>query len=304
MIQTERYGPVIALRMARRLLGKPFYWTTAYWLDGLLIDTGPAVTARELVRVLEKIGVSQIALTHGHEDHIGGLAALRERFPNVPVYASARTIPFIEAPERLGMQLYRRMVWGTPAAVQGATPLEEVGDVLRTPGYTLRAVETPGHCRDHVAYLEPHERRLFSGDAFIGGRDRTWAPEYDLFGVLSSLRALASLRPEQLFPGSGNVRRNPQDDLKAKIEYLEELAAQVAELEAQQVESATIAARLLGSDWRMAFWTQGHFSALHLVEACRSYNAFLAPASPPANRRRGVVRVAGARKATTDRSGG
>ena len=39
MIQVEQHGSVTVIRMARALLGRPLYWTAAYWLDGLLIDT-------------------------------------------------------------------------------------------------------------------------------------------------------------------------------------------------------------------------------------------------------------------------
>lgn len=278
MIQVEQHGPVIAIRLARGFLGRPLYWTTVYWVDGLLIDSGPAVGARDLLRVLEQVEVRQIAITHGHEDHIGGLAALRRRYPDAPVYASRRTADLIRDPAALGMQFYRRMVWGAPAPLEGVTALDAVDDRITTRNYRLRAVETPGHSPDHVAYFEPRLRWLFAGDAFIGGRDRTWAPEFDLFAVLGSLQMLVSLEPARLFPGSGNVRRNPVPDLLDKINYLTELAAAVGKLDAAGVSSAEIAALLLPDDRRMAFWTQRHYTAVHLVEACRSYNALMAPA--------------------------
>ena len=81
MIDIQQHGSVTAIRMARTFLGRPLYWTTAYWLDGLLIDSGPPCLAGELVRVVEQLGVEQIVVTHGHEDHTGGLHALRRRFP-------------------------------------------------------------------------------------------------------------------------------------------------------------------------------------------------------------------------------
>lgn len=278
MIQVEQHGPVIAIRLARRFLGRPLYWTTAYWVDGLLIDTGPAVAVYDLLRVLEQVQVRQIAITHGHEDHIGGLAALRRRYPDAPVYASRRTIEFIRNPAALRMQFYRRVVWGVPAALEGATPLDATDDQVATRYYFLRAVETPGHSPDHVVYFEPRLRWVFAGDAFIGGRDRTWAREFDLFATLGSLQTLASLQPERLLPGSGNVRRNPVPELLDKINYLTELAAAVGELDAAGKNSAEMAALLLPSDARMAFWTQQHFTAVNLIEACRSYNALMAPA--------------------------
>ncbi len=276
MIQVEQYGPVIAIRMARRFMGKPLYWSTAYWMDGLLIDTGPAATAAELVRVLEQVPVTQIALTHAHEDHIGGLGALRKRYPDIPVFAAERALPILQDPTQLQMQLYRRLVWGSPTPVERIVPLNEVADVVRTPRFALRAVETPGHSRDHISYFEPVQRWIFSGDAFIAGRDRSWAREYDLLGVIGSLHTLAGLEIERLFPGSGNVRRSPTNDILDKIAYLLQLARDVERLEAAGMRAEAIATQFFGKDDdNLSFWTQRQFSALHLVEACRSYNAIL-----------------------------
>ena len=117
MIHVEQHGPVLAIRMARSLFGKPLIWTTAYWVDGLLIDSGPLCTASELVRVLRHVQVDQIAITHAHEDQIGGLAEVRRRYPHAPIHAFRRTTPLIEEPSRIPMQRYRRLIWGEPQPV-------------------------------------------------------------------------------------------------------------------------------------------------------------------------------------------
>lgn len=277
MIQVDRHGPVIAIRMARRFLGKPLYWCAAYWVDGLLIDSGPAGTAHELLRVLAQAPVEQIAITHAHEDHIGGLAALRKRYPQARIYAPALSLPLIADPAQLKMQLYRRLVWGTPDPVDGVTPLDEVEDQIHSANYLFRAVETPGHSRDHVVYFEPRHRWVFSGDAFIGGRDRTWAREFDLFGVIGTLQTLVSLDAERLFPGSGNVRRAPTTDILDKINYLSQLAREVGRLTESGMNSAAIAAQIFPKESNFSFWTQGHYSAIHLVDACLSYNSLFVP---------------------------
>ncbi len=280
MIHVEQHGPVTALRMARSFLGRPLYWTAAYWVDGLLIDAGPRCTGDELVRALERLPVKQVAVTHGHEDHIGGLAAIRARYPDIPIYVARRTLPTVEEPARLDLHFYRRLVWGRPRPVANLTVLDEVGDVVRTPSYTLRVIETPGHSPDHVSFYEPAQRWLFCGDAFIGGLDRSWAPECDLFGVISSLHTLDSLRPERLFPGSGTVRRTPRPEIHEKIAYLTRLSAEVAKLDAAGFTIPAMVDSLFQREPPMRFWTAGHYSAANLIEACRSYNALLAPALP------------------------
>jgi glyoxylase-like metal-dependent hydrolase (beta-lactamase superfamily II) len=287
MIDVEQHGSVRAFRMARSLFGRPLYWTAAYWVDGLLIDTGPACTAHQLVRLLAGTPVHQIAITHAHEDHIGGLHLLRRQYPNAPIYAPRQAIPLIEDPDKIEMQPYRRLIWGTPMACEGVCSLDEVDDRIRTPEFLLRAIETPGHSRDHVSYFEPRFRWLFSGDAFIGGRDVAWAPEFDLFAVVSSLRTMASLRPERLFPGSGSIRRTPLPDLHGKIAALIQLAQEVDRLEGSGCSTPEMVEMLFHGEPRIKFWTIGHFSAANLVEACRSYNAIVKPldveqpATPP-----------------------
>ncbi|MBX3001519.1 MAG: MBL fold metallo-hydrolase [Caldilineaceae bacterium] len=269
MIHIHQHGSVTAIRMARTFLGRPLYWTTAYWLDGLLIDSGPARLAHELVRVIGDLPIEQIVLTHGHEDHIGGLHHLRQQFPNVRIYAAPQTIPFIQDPDLLYLQLYRRFLWGTPKAVEQVEPLPLH---IETSQFTLRIVETPGHSRDHVSFFEPKYRWLFSGDAFIGGKDRSWAREYEMFGVISSLRTLASLRPERIFPGSGNVRRSALNELHGKIGQLLTLCQEVARLDGMGLPTAQIVDRLVDGESAMRFWTGGHFSGAHLIQACRRYN--------------------------------
>jgi hypothetical protein len=145
----------------------------------------------------------------------------------------------------------------------------------------LRVIETPGHSRDHVSYFEPNFRWLFCGDAFIGGRDIAWAPEFDMFAIVSSLRTLATLRPERLFPGSGTVRRTPLPDLLGKIGDLIQLAEKVQKLDAAGRSTAEIVAMLFGGEPGIHRWTFGHFSAANLVEACRAYNDLTATAPRP-----------------------
>jgi len=249
-------------------------------VDGLLIDTGPRCAAPQLLRILHQLPVEQIVITHGHEDQIGGLSAIRQHFPAARIYAAMRTLPYLEDPTRLRLQLYRRLLWGVPDPSTDVATLDTVNNQLKTTTYTFRVVETPGHTPDHITLFEPTQRWAFSGDTFLYGRDETWVRESDLFGVISSLRTLDSLHPERIFDGTGRVSRIPRPELHEKIGYLVRLAREVAQLEAAGVSVPEMVTRLFSREPSANFWTFGHMSAINLVEACRNYNAIFTATDP------------------------
>lgn len=277
MIHIERHGPVMALRMSRSFLGRPLHWTAGYWIDGLLIDTGPLCTAEGLAQILEQLHLDQVVITHAHAEQTGGLAVIRQRYPDVPIYAPMRSLPLLKDPTQLKLQLYQRLVWGTPNPIDDICGLDDLDNVVKTPGFTFRVLETPGHTKDHVSLFEASRRWLFCGDTFVGGRDDAWMPEVEMFGIVSSLRSFASLRPERMFPGSGNVRRTPLPEIHQKIRQLVKLAQEVGKLESVGLTTPEIVACLFKEEPRITFWTSGHYSTANLVEACRSYNAVFSP---------------------------
>lgn len=284
MIQLEEHGSVLAIRMARAFLGKPLAWATAYWVDGLLIDTGPACAARDLLRILQKLDVQQIAITHTHEDNIGGLAAVHAAYPRARIYASSYALTTLAHPNRLHLQWYRRLAWGLPQSVTDVVALEAVENVIVSPNYRFRAVETPGHTRDHISFYEPRQRWAFCGDAYTPNYIRTWPREADLFGVVSSLRTLADLRPERLFPSGAAVRRTPLPEIHAQIGLYVRMARDVAKLEKAGRSTPQIAQELFGGEPRAPVWTEHHLTVHNLIEAVRNYNALVEPYPQPPGR--------------------
>lgn len=122
---------------------------------GVLID-GNQVLDPLLERIeRDGIDITHILLTHHHEDHVMSNAFYRERFPGVPF---------------VGHQ-------GTDD-VLGAGTLDVIladGDAVETGGLAFRALDTPGHCQGHFAYLL-NDTDVFTADVLfhrtLGGHAR------------------------------------------------------------------------------------------------------------------------------------
>jgi glyoxylase-like metal-dependent hydrolase (beta-lactamase superfamily II) len=265
MLQVREYGPVVAFRAARSFFGRGFYFTAAYWVDGLLVDSTCRFTSRELLQALPRDSrpVLQIVNSHSHEDHIGGNALLQCAW-GMPIRAHPLALPILANPSLQQLQLYRRVFWGWPEPSHG----EPVGEWIETPRYRFQVIHTPGHSADHVCLYEPEQGWLFSADAYIGGQDRAARADYDIYAIIASLKKLAALRLTALFPGSGTVRLNdPATDIQDKVAYLEDLGARVRELHDQGCSEQAIHARLLGSETKLYYMTLGHFRGSYLVQA-------------------------------------
>ena len=64
MIQIEEQDGVRKFRLARTLFGRAMYYTAAYWVDGLMIDTGCAYTVPELLSAVEGLKATLAKLGH------------------------------------------------------------------------------------------------------------------------------------------------------------------------------------------------------------------------------------------------
>ncbi|HET9672286.1 MAG TPA: MBL fold metallo-hydrolase [Actinomycetota bacterium] len=172
------------MRITRVLAPNPGIYTlegTNTWVVGLepsiVIDPGPELAEHldEVARVASP--VAAIVVTHAHEDHAPAAMPLAERV-GAPVLA------------------FR---------LPGADRLRP-GQAIRGGGVELTAVHTPGHSSDHVAFLEPTTRSLFTGDAVVGrGTSFIDPPDGDLVRYLRSLRRMLDLDPRTIYPGHGPV---------------------------------------------------------------------------------------------------
>ena len=151
----------------------------------------------ELYRFIEnrKLSVKAILLTHGHFDHIFGVAQAAE-FYGVPVYMHPADEVIIQ---EANPTLCNAFGLAVPADFSPAcgTQLHYIkeGDVIEVGNLRFEVIETPGHTPGGVCFLEKNEKILFSGDTLfagcIGRTDNQWA-DYDalMSGIFSKLMEL------------------------------------------------------------------------------------------------------------------
>ena len=260
MLQTTTCGPITRLHMARALFVRPLYTVNAYLVDGLLIDTGPPATARELVAWCRGRDVRQAVNTHHHEDHSGGNWALQKEL-GLPVAAPPGTVPILADFPRL--QFYRRIVWSQPRDVD----VEPLGEAVETENYRFEVVPTPGHSSDHVCLFEPEQGWLFSGDLFIHEQVRYLRDDENVRDTLASLRRALALRPRLLVCSHAGFVEDACGALERKIAYWEGLAEQARALREQGFSMEETTHRLLGPETLMTRITWGHFGKINLIRA-------------------------------------
>jgi len=266
MIKIAHFDPIIRIDLARTIAGRGRYWTTAYLVDGLLIDSGCAHSASELTEYLLSEPLTHLLNTHTHEDHIGANGPLQREHPDLEILAHPLALDVLENPRLQRLQPYRRLMWGWPEPSKGRQVAD--GELIRTENFAFQVIYTPGHSADHICLYEPKRGWLFSGDLFVGGRDRALSADADIWGVIDSLKKIADLPLTRLFPGSARVRENPRDELQEKISYYEEIGEQVLKMHNRGRSVGSIAQALFGSPMFIEIFTLGHFSRRNLV---RSY---------------------------------
>lgn len=166
-------------------------------------EEGPILAA------LEETGwqLSDILVTHRHIDHVQAIAPLKQRF-GCRVVAPAKA--------------------GADVPVVDATVRE--GDTVQVGDLSAHVWETPGHCRDHIAFWFAADRALFAGDTlFTLGCGRV--SESSLAEMWASLSRLATLPDEALvYSGHDYVLSNGRFALHVDPDN-EALKARMAEAE-------------------------------------------------------------------------
>jgi len=143
-------------------------------------ETGATVSfdAPDADRIAAALGakdwrLTDIWITHHHHDHVGGVAALKARFPDARVVGArkdAHRLPHLDLEVAEGDTIAFGRCWA-------------------------RVMETPGHTLGHIVYHLPDEAVVVTGDTLFSlGCGRVM--EGDMAMMRAALIRLAALPPE------------------------------------------------------------------------------------------------------------
>lgn len=147
-----------------------------------------------------EVNLKYILLTHGHFDHILGLAEFVRTF-NVPVYVGQEDEIQIKNSAQMAYQFGRVEV----PAVQAPLNFINDGDEFKIGDIVLKAISTPGHTAGGMCYLS-NNGKLFSGDTlFQGSVGRCDLPQGDWNALLHSVKDKLFALPDdtEVFTGHG-----------------------------------------------------------------------------------------------------
>jgi hydroxyacylglutathione hydrolase len=193
----------------RTIESMPFQENTyVVWLpernEALVID--PGLEPDLILDCLRENQLRPVAIlnTHGHGDHIGGNAALKEAFPNARLIIGINEARLLADPDA-----NLSAPFGAPVISPPADQLIKEGDVLELAGIRLEVLDIPGHSPGHVVFVFRNTPCLvFGGDVLFRGS----IGRYDFPGsngplLIEGIRTkLFQLSPDTVvYPGHGPV---------------------------------------------------------------------------------------------------
>ncbi len=160
-----------------------------------IIDPGGDTDKLMTIVAKHQLNVDRILLTHGHLDHAGGAAILKERL-SVPIIGPHKDDAFWldQLPQQSSML-------GLMPPIESFTPDQwlEDGHTVTVGTIEFEVIHCPGHTPGHVVYFNRKANWAQVGDVlFAGSIGRTDFPRGNLEDLTDSIRG-------KLFPLGDNV---------------------------------------------------------------------------------------------------
>jgi len=232
-----------------------------YFIDGLLIDTGPRLRSLKLKRMFRSWDIQQVAITHHHEDHMGMVPWLATH-KSLPIYCHESMIPWIE--EKQYSPRYLRFL----KRVTKDITVYPFPEIIKTPNYEFYPIETPGHTKDHVCFYEPHQKWLFTGDLYVSAYPKVALKSESIPSYIASLEKLSTLDIDTVFCAHEGIVVYGKERILEKLDYLRKTTSAIIQLHNEGYRDSEIVQKIFPGKVRLELITLGSFSRKNFVRSC------------------------------------
>jgi hydroxyacylglutathione hydrolase len=167
--------------------------------DAFIVDPGSQTEDIAALIDVNRWRIHAIINTHAHYDHIGAVAALKERY-NIPFYLHSADVQLLNRANLYRMLFESRDAIRIPTITHDISTLPQV---FKIGPFELSWIATPGHTEGSVCLLL--ENLLFSGDTLMhNALGRTDLPGANRKQLIASVRKLMDLpRNTTVYAGHG-----------------------------------------------------------------------------------------------------
>lgn len=229
-------------------------------VDGILIDTGAHSLLAEFKLFFEKADLDYVIITHSHEDHTGGASFLQQEY-GLPVYMNEMTIA--ECGEKAEYPLYRKLFWGRRRPF-GATP---IGKTFSSRRATWEVIETPGHAKDHLSFLNRETGQLFSGDLFVHPKTKVVLRDEHIPTIIDSIERVLTYDFGEMFCCHAGYIKEGRKVLKSKLDYLRELEGKILSLQQQGYNVKEIQKMIFQKKYPITLFSAGEWDSIHIIKS-------------------------------------
>ncbi len=260
--QAFRHDTVNGFKFGYHPFSKPQLYVHIYYIDGLLIDTGQSRMRKEVLEITDSLSISNIFVTHYHEDHTGNLTPLLQRL-NCPAYSSSLCKELMKAPPDISFA--QKIFWGEREAY---SQLEAKEGILETDKYCFKLIPIPGHSIDMIALYEAKEGWLFSADLYVNNYIIYMLPEESIKEQIESISNILKLDFELLFCSHNPQFTDGKKRLAEKHQFLSDFYGKVAaEYHKGKAAKEILHDLALKEKWMVRLLSNGALSQLNMVKS-------------------------------------
>lgn len=240
--------------------GQVLMWVYAYHVGDVLFDAGCANAANELQHYASSSSIQRVVVSHTHEDHYGGCAALTG---DATIFASPSAMKEIREPPQLN--IFFQSVWGQPEPVED---VELLPSTLSVGSLEFEVISLPGHYEGMIGLYEAEKGWLFSADAVpLPSRKQIAMPEENVPQMIATMERILTLDVKVLFDGHRDPILEPEAHIRRRVEYLRGLQQRIKKMQAEGKSIPEIQTILGFKEPFYLPWTEGRFGIDYLIKS-------------------------------------